>query len=495
VTRPTHRDGLDATHRETATLSGERFLRVFGVGDRIGVRGRSVLVAVAVVLVALLIGGTALIFTLEAGVEQTAQANAEARAAEVVALLSTGGLTATDEAISGRTRTNSVVQVLDADGTVIQASSSDVAHDPLSSQRPAVGEYTSAEVDIDIEHGAGGEWKVATTAMELHDAVYYVQAAVPIGVQRATIQTVALFLVAGTPLLLGAVAVAVWMLVGRALRSVERIRTTVADIDSQRLTQRVTVPRTGDEIAALATTMNTMLDRLEASDRAQRAFVSDASHELRSPLATLTTAGELAVTASPDRQAALLATMNTEAARLSGLVENLMTLARADAQDLAIHHVDIDLDDLLAEEAHRLRLTGAVGVRLDITPARVVGDQQRLQQALRNVVDNAARHARTGVRLTLTTTPTEAVLWIDNDGPPVPEGDRDRIFERFVRLDEARTRDHGGSGLGLAITRATMQAHHGDAAVVDGPAGWCRFELRLPRVTQIGLPVQTPLPR
>jgi urea carboxylase len=103
--------------------------------------------------------------------------------------------------------------------------------------------------------------------------------------------------------------------------------------------------------------------------------------------------------------------------------------------------------------------------------------------------------SRTGVRLTLTTTPTEAVLWIDNDGPPVPEGDRDRIFERFVRLDEARTRDHGGSGLGLAITRATMQAHHGDAAVVDGPAGWCRFELRLPRVTQIGLPVQTPLPR
>ena len=207
----------------------------------------------------------------------------------------------------------------------------------------------SDEVDIDIEHGAGGEWKVVTTAMELDDTIYYVQAAVPIGVQRATIQTVALFLVAGTPLLLGAVAVAVWMLVGRALRSVESIRTTVADIDAQRLTQRVAVPRTRDEIAALATTMNTMLDRLQASDRAQRAFVSDASHELRSPLATLTTAGELAVTASPDRQAALLATMNAEAARLRGLVENLMTLARADAQDLAIHHVDIDLDDLLAD--------------------------------------------------------------------------------------------------------------------------------------------------
>ncbi len=170
-----------------------------------------------------------------------------------------------------------------------------------------------------------------------------------------------------------------------------------------------------------------------------------------------------------------------------------MTLARADAQDLAIHHVDIDLDDLLADEAHRLRVTGTVGVDLDIAPARVVGDQQRLQQALRNVMDNAAKPARTSVRLTLTVTPAEAVVWVDNDGPLVPEGDRDRIFERFVRLDEARTRDHGGSGLGLAITRATMHAHHGDAAVVDGPARWCRFELRLPRVTQIGPPIEAPV--
>ena len=234
------------------TLAGERLLRLFGAGDRIGVRGRSVMVAVAVVLVALLIGGTALILTLEASIEQTAEANAQARAAEVVALLSTEGPTATEEAISGRTRSNSVVQVLDADGTVIQASSRDVAEDPLSAQRPAVGDYTSAEVDLDTEHGPGGEWTVVTTALELDDTTYYVQAAVPIGIQRATIQTVALFLLAGTPLLLGAVAVAVWMLVGRALRSVESIRTTVANIDAQRLTQRIAVPRTRDEIAALA---------------------------------------------------------------------------------------------------------------------------------------------------------------------------------------------------------------------------------------------------
>lgn len=467
--------------QDVPAVSGARRWRLLGIGNRIGVRGRSVAVAVAVVFVALLIGGTALIKTLEADVEQTTEATARARASEIVAQLSTQGLEATDRAISERTRSSSVVQVLDDDGRVLSASSRDLTHIPLSRQRPDLGEYSSTEADIDIEHGAGGEWKVVVTATEIDDTLYYVLAAVPIGAQRATIRSVALFLLAGTPLLLGAVAVAVWMLVGRALRSVEQIRTTVADIDAQRLNQRVPVPPTDDEIAALATTMNVMLDRLQASDRSQRAFVSDASHELRSPLATLTTAGELAVTAGPDRQAALLSTMNIEIDRLRGLVENLTILARADADDLAVRRVEVDLDDVLADEVRRLRLTGTVVVTADITPARVIGDLQRLQQAIRNVVDNAARHARSTVRLTLGGTPEVAVLWIDNDGPPIPREDRDRIFERFVRLDEARTRDDGGSGLGLAITRVTLRAHAGDAVVIDGPTGWCRFELRLPR--------------
>ena len=470
------------TAQDVPSVGSTRLWRFLGSGNRIGVRGRSVAVAVVVVFVALLIGGTALIMTLEADVEQTTEATARARASEVVAQLSTEGLEATDRAISDRTRSNSVVQILDDDGRVLQASSRDITHIPLSSQRPEVGEYSSTEADIDIEHGAGGEWKVVVTATEIDDTLYYVLAAVPIGAQRSTIRSVAIFLLAGTPLLLGAVAVAVWMLVGRALRSVEEIRTTVADIDAQRLAHRVTVPPTRDEIAALATTMNVMLDRLQASDRSQRAFVSDASHELRSPLATLTTAGELAVTASPDRREALLSTMNLEIARLRGLVENLMTLARADAHDLAVQRVEIDLDDLLGDEVRRLRLTGTVDVAADIAPARVVGDQQRLGQAIRNVVDNAARHAGTTVRLTSGLTDRDVVVWIDNDGPSVPPADRDRIFERFVRLDEARTRNDGGSGLGLAITRATVRAHEGDAAVVDGPPGWCRFEIRLPRI-------------
>ena len=453
--------------------------RLADLGDRIGVRVRSVLVAVVVVCVALLIGEAALVWMLQSNLEQTAEANAQARASEIVAQLSTEGLTATQEEIADRTRHNSVVQILDARGQVLSASSNDISHRPLSPQRPATGAYESIETDH-LGAMSDGEWKVVTTAVRHDSTLYYIQSAVPVGEQHETIETVAMFLLAGTPLLLGAVAVAVWLLVGRALRSVEQIRATVAEIDAQRLTRRVSVPPTRDEIAALAATMNTMLDRLEAADRSQRVFVSDASHELRSPIATLSTAGELAATADPERRAALLATMNTEIDRLRGLVENLMTLARADARDLAVRRAEVDLDDLVAEEVRRLRLTREVAVTAVIEPVRVIGDQQRLGQAIRNLVDNAARHAATSVRLALTSSGSDAIIRVDDDGPGVPVADRERIFERFVRLDEARTRDQGGSGLGLAIARTTLQAHDGDVAVVDGPDGWCRFELRLP---------------
>jgi signal transduction histidine kinase len=299
-------------------------------------------------------------------------------------------------------------------------------------------------------------------------------------VQRETVQTVAAFLLAATPLLLAAVAGAVWLLVGRALRSVERIRTEVASIDAPRLAQRVEVPATRDEIAALATTMNVMLDRLEVSHRAQRAFVSDASHELRSPLATLTTAAELATTADEAARTRLLATISLELSRLRGLVENLMTLARADARDLISAREDVDLDDLVDQEVRRLRATSRRQVLAHLEPLRVVGDGQRLEQALRNLVDNADRHAGSTVRLDLHREEAEAVIWVDNDGPTIAPEDRERVFERFVRLDESRSADAGGSGLGLPIARTTVAAHGGQVAVEDAPDGWCRFALRLP---------------
>ena len=448
-------------------------------GARIGVRGRSVLVAVVVVVVAMLVGGTGLLLVLGESLEQSVEATGRARAAEVVSRITTDGVQATAAQLGDQSRTDAVTLVLDADGRVV-GSSRRSATTALSAQRPRTGEYDSVERDIDTLD-EGGEWEVVTTAVESGGRPWYVQVAVPIRIQRDSVQTVAVLLLAGMPLLLGAVAAAVWVLVGRALRAVEQIRTTVAEIDARALSARLDVPPTRDEIAALAGTMNAMLDRLQASDRAQRAFVSDASHELRSPLATLSTAAELAGrTEDEEVRTRLLDTMNAELLRLRGLVANLMTLARVDAPDTATAPTDVDLDDLVEVEVQRLRATTPLEVSAHIEPVRVRADLARIAQPLRNLVDNAARHAAGRVALTLTTRGGEAVVRVDNDGPEVDPADRERIFERFVRLDASRTRDAGGSGLGLAIARAGLLSQGGEVHVVDHPEGWCRFEVRLP---------------
>jgi signal transduction histidine kinase len=449
------------------------------MGPRLGVRPRLVLVAVVVVLVALLAGGSGLLWALQANLERSSEASARSRAIEVVSLISNEGVAEVAASLTEDTRSGQVVQIVSSAGRVLGSSDRRASTAPLSPLRPVPGTYETSEIDID-NLGAGGDWKVISTAVQTDSATYLVYVAVPIRVQRETIQTVAIFLLGATPLLLIGVAVAVWLLVGRALQPVERIRRGVAAIDAQRLAARVEVPPTGDEIAALASTMNAMLDRLEASSGAQRAFVSDASHELRSPLATLSTAAELAAKADEPTRNRLLVTINLELSRMGALVENLMTLARADAHDLVLKPTDVDLDDLVDDEVHRLKSTSERRLVVDVQPVRVWADRQRLAQALRNLVDNAERHASTTVRLCLSTRDATAVLAVDNDGEVVDPADRERIFERFVRLDASRSRDVGGSGLGLAIARAAVRSQAGDVVAQEAPDGWCRFELSLP---------------
>jgi len=165
---------------------------------------------------------------------------------------------------------------------------------------------------------------------------------------------------------------------------------------------------------------------------------------------------------------------------MRGLVADLMALARADAHDVATTPRDVDLDDLVDHEARRLRATSRCAVSTRIEPVRVRADLARVAQPLRNLVDNAEAHAAGRVALTVTTEGDDAVIWVDNDGPEVAPADRDRVFERFVRLDASRSRDAGGSGLGLAIARAGVSSQGGEVRVVDHPDGWCRFEVRFP---------------
>jgi signal transduction histidine kinase len=246
------------------------------------------------------------------------------------------------------------------------------------------------------------------------------------------------------------------------------------------------VPNTDDEVARLARTMNGMLDRLEAASARQRAFVSDASHELRSPVSTIR--AELEVASSDPEQAdwpEVAQRTLGETDRLSRLVDDLLALARLDEANGPARRAPVDLDDLVLEEAmrtHRVPL-GTSGV----SAGRVLGDERQLTQVVRNLVDNAQRHASTRVAVSLRREADELVLVVDDDGPGIPEADRERIFERFTRLDEARGRAAGGAGLGLAVVRRVVEQHGGTVSVehgspANGGLGGARFVVRLPAV-------------
>ena len=283
-----------------------------------------------------------------------------------------------------------------------------------------------------------------------------------------------------TPILIAMVAWMAWVVVGRAFRPVAAIREEVTTISSTTIDRRVPVPDTDDEVARLATTMNAMLDRLESAQLRQREFVSDASHELRSPLASMRAELEVAI-AHPDRAEWLevAARMVVERDRLERLVDDLLQLARLD-EGAALRRATVDLDDIVLSESLHARpkpvMTSAVSA------GRVIGDHTALEQLVRNLLDNAARFATTKVSVELTQIETsgEVVLRVDDDGPGVPVEERTRIFERFARSDAGRGRGIGGAGLGLALVERVTRAHHGSVRCDTSPLGGARFEVRLP---------------
>jgi signal transduction histidine kinase len=283
------------------------------------------------------------------------------------------------------------------------------------------------------------------------------------------------------PILVVVSTVLVWILAGRAMRPVESIRREVSDISVSDLHRRVPVPPVDDEIARLASTMNAMLSRLEAATDRQRQFVSDASHELRSPLATVITVLEVA-RARPESAdwPSVAATAEAEAGRLGQIVDNLLLLARSDEGQLVPGHEPVDLDELVLAEGERLRAQDRVTVDLrGVGAGRVLGDREQLGRVLRNLADNAERHAAGTVTFEVNNTGDSVEVVVADDGPGIPEGERQRVFERFTRVDQARDRPAGGAGLGLAIVGEVVAAHGGSVVVADSAVG-ARVVVRLP---------------
>jgi signal transduction histidine kinase len=289
-------------------------------------------------------------------------------------------------------------------------------------------------------------------------------------------------LVVAIPVVVLLLAAVIWWLVGRTLRPVDAIRSEVARIGAPAFDRRVPVPGGDDEIARLARTMNTMLDRLEEAHRRQEQFVADAAHELRSPLTRMRS--ELEVDEAHPAGANLAETHRSvlaETVALQHLVDDLLQLARSDDGAGGGVAVPVDLDDIVMRQVRRLTAEDRIAVDASgVSGAQVAGDPDQLTRAVRNLADNATRHAESRVAFTLVEDGDVARLTVADDGHGVPPEARERIFARFTRLDEARADAVGGAGLGLAITRDIVERHGGTVVVDDGPEPGTRFVVTLP---------------
>jgi signal transduction histidine kinase len=362
----------------------------------------------------------------------------------------------------------------------------DDSGDVLLASRPLAGEPALVDPARQVHDGGfstvdGQDERYRVASTELDDGVTLV-AAYSLADLDESLRTQRRALIIGIPLLSGLLSVLIWIVLGRALEPVEKIRRQVAAIEHDELDRRVLVPERSEELAALATTMNEMLGRLDNAAQRQDRFISDAAHELRSPLTGLRSQLEVNI-AHPDaaESATSQTTMLSEAIRMQNLVDNLLVLARIDHGELNLVRVDVDLDDLVIDVADQLRRTSPLEVDIShVSAARVRGDSTQLRRVIRNLADNAARHARTRVECGLSEHAGVVRFTISDDGPGIAPGDAETVFDRFTRLDESRARDVGGSGLGLAICREILE-HHGGTINLDTQFDQgARFVVELP---------------
>lgn len=448
---------------------------------RLSIRARLMLIGLAGLAGALLIGGLLLYAVLTTSLGRSIEGTARA-SAQQVALLVNAGRMPDPVPVSG----SQVVQVLDAQGRVVAGS---VTADRLTSlvtpdelRRALAGEQV---IVPGSRSGLSGRLQVAAVAAGAAVPTgrqYSVVAAAPTADVEQSAATLRALLLWIFPLLLAVLGVIAWRVIGAALAPVEALRRGAERIDeSSSETERLPVPPTRDEVSALATTLNAMLDRIGAARRKQRAFVADAAHELRSPLASMRTQLEVAqrLGEGGDLPVELLADVD----RLTALVDDLLLLARADDAAATRQASEVDITELVSDVTGRY---GRARVPVRTSPGlagrrlKAWGSSAELTRALTNLVDNAVRHARTGVVLDATAVGHQVEVTVTDDGHGIPVEDRERVFDRFTRLDEARDRDSGGSGLGLAITRVLLRRSGGDVGLEDAAPG-LRAVVRLPR--------------
>jgi len=447
----------------------------------LSLRARLTLVATVAVAVVLVAGAVALSLALGAARTAALDDVVRERSDTLAALVA-------DDRVPGAlpvAQPGEIAQLLDDAGGVIATSTTASRTLPVVDAATLTGWRTRAGTDVLVVGTDAGAYddvaRAAVRAVTYRGEPATLVTTVPATDVQGVLRALQVALLVIVPVLTAGFGLVLWTVLGRALAPVEQLRAAADRVASAGGPGSLPVPAADDELGALARTLNAMLDRLEVAAARQRAFVADAAHELRSPVAAARAAVEVAA-AHPEAYpvADLVADVEPQVARMQTLVDDLLVLARVGASQAERGPVDLGAvaADAVASVAAAARERG---VRVDVAGgATATGTVDGAGRAVRNLVENAVRHARHDVTVRVEGGPRGARVVVEDDGSGVPVGDRERVFERFVRLDDARERDSGGAGLGLAIAREVARELGGDVRLEDAPTGGARAVLELP---------------
>jgi signal transduction histidine kinase len=449
---------------------------------RRSLRARITVLATALFTLTLILAGIALLLTVGRSLVNTLDTSAQRTGSEVAALVQANKLP--DQVLAGSGGV-SLVQVVDAQNRVIAASpGADAAVSMLrTDELPRARSGKSLTVSGN-RASIDEPLRVIAVRADIAAGERTVLVATDLGRVLDSSRLLQRYLLFGGPVGVFVMAALTWWLVGLTLRPVDALQRGAAQLSAAGLSRsRLPVPTAQDEIHSLATTLNDMLDRLDSATGKQRRFVGDAAHELRSPIASLRLQLEIAGRLGESQELRDLTTdALVDVERLSNLIDDLLALARSDERGALTHRAPVRLTDLVCSVT-----SGYRDARVAVTAGRdstavVIADRDGLHRVLVNLIDNAIRYARSEVTVSVSSSPSEpnwALLSVADDGPGVPANKRERVFDRFYRLDTARSRAEGGTGLGLSIVREIVTAHAGTVTLHDNEPG-LRVQILLP---------------
>ncbi|MGI9084859.1 MAG: ATP-binding protein [Aeromicrobium sp.] len=443
--------------------------------QRLQLRTRMLLIATAATAAVLVVGGALLLVLLRAELIDTAD-DAGVDTAKSVARLAKEGtlppeLAATEEVATA-------VQVVQA-GQVISATTNAIGAKAFLTVELKPGMQRLADRER-LPFDEDGPFRVVALGTETPtgDATVYV--AVDVEDVAEVVAVAGELGGIGLGVLLLTLSAVLWVVIGRTLAPVAAIQTRASAITGSELHRRVPEPVGRDEISDLARTINAMLGRLEASARRQESFVADAAHELRSPIASLQTRLETVLNGDVPVDESVLGDLLNETIRMGRLVDHLLLLARSDAGTISAARVPVDLDDLIREAVTSSGSMSIPVTTTDVRPVQVLGQPALLEHVVTNLLENAERYAGSSIDVSLRANGQNAILTVDDDGPGIPQDQREDVLQRFVRVDESRERGTGGAGLGLAIVAEIVRIHDGEIEVDDSPSGGARVRVLLP---------------